>query len=118
LLAQWGEVKQYQAQFIAHLIGFDFSHSSHLVGILHDAGQIRNRAFHYFADYLRVLVSQSDYPIILLLEDVHWADSGSLELVNYLALECTALPLLIIATAQPTLKEIHPQWSKQTAAFK
>ena len=40
-----------KAHFIGHLIGFDFSASPYLRGILRDARQIRDRAFHYLLHF-------------------------------------------------------------------
>lgn len=37
-------------------------------------------------------------PILLVVDDVHWADSGSLALVRYLARRGRALPLLLVLT--------------------
>ncbi len=37
-------------------------------------------------------------PILLLLEDVHWADEGSLALLVHLARSISTLPLMVIAT--------------------
>ncbi len=37
-------------------------------------------------------------PLVLLLDDQHWADDASLDLLRFLARQAPALPLLIIAT--------------------
>lgn len=94
--------------FIGHLIGFDFSTSPHLKGILGDAQQIRNLAFHYatqlFTDVTREQTG------VLFLEDVHWADRGSLDFFEHLMNTKPDLPLLIIGLARSTLFEQRPDW--------
>jgi predicted ATPase/DNA-binding SARP family transcriptional activator len=45
---------------------------------------------------LRVLATQR--PLVLVLEDVHWADAASLELVLELTDTCQTLPLLLLIT--------------------
>jgi class 3 adenylate cyclase len=40
----------------------------------------------------------SQWPVVLVLEDVHWADGPSLLLLRYLARRPSALPLLIVCT--------------------
>ncbi|HEX5503872.1 MAG TPA: AAA family ATPase, partial [Thermomicrobiales bacterium] len=37
-------------------------------------------------------------PLVLLLEDLHWADPGSLDLLRFLARGLAAAPLLVVAT--------------------
>ena len=42
-----------------------------------------------------------DRPLVLVIEDAHWADDASLELLADLAETCQTLPLLIILTHRP-----------------
>ncbi len=51
-------------------------------------------------DDLLLLLSQigGAKPLLILLEDAHWADSGSLALLRYLARNARRLPVLILAT--------------------
>jgi len=103
-----------RAHFIGHLIGFDFSDSPHLQGVLGDARQIRDRAFHYICRFFDDVTRGR--PTVLLLEDIHWADAGSLDLIEHLLRERPALPLLIVALARPTLFEQRPRWGEGPAA--
>jgi class 3 adenylate cyclase/tetratricopeptide (TPR) repeat protein len=108
------------AHFIGHVLGFDFSASPHLQGILDDARQIRSRAFHYLVQLFTALTkpapaagrdkTAAPRPVALFLEDVHWADEASLELVEHLAAECRHLPVLIVALARPDFFERRPAW--------
>ena len=98
------------AHVLGHLLGFDFSDSPHVSGILADARKIRDRAFHYAAQYFR-RVSQSDgHPVLMVLDDLHWADDGSLDFVNHLIADSGDVPLLIVGLARPTLYERRPLW--------
>ena len=38
------------------------------------------------------------HPLVLLLEDLHWADPASLDLLRYLARQLTDLPVLVVVT--------------------
>ncbi|MGQ0604845.1 MAG: ATP-binding protein [Anaerolineales bacterium] len=99
-----------RAHFIGHLAGFDFSHSPHLQGILGDARQIRDRAFHYLTEFFTA-VARTD-PSVLMLEDIHWADDGSLDWIEALLREQPALPLIIIGLTRPAFFERRPQWGE------
>ncbi|MCA1591743.1 MAG: AAA family ATPase [Acidobacteria bacterium] len=103
-----------RAHFIGQLIGFDFSESRHLSGILDDAKQIRDRAFHYAARFFASVGRKS--PVVLLLDDIHWADEGSLDFVRHLARNCETVPLLILCLARPSLLERRPSWGEGEAS--
>jgi predicted ATPase/class 3 adenylate cyclase len=105
-----------QAHFIGHLIGLDFSQSPYLQGILGDARQIHDRAFHYVAQFFAAATSPPPTdgierrPALLLLDDLHWADGGSLGLIRHLAYGCCQSPLLIVALARPEFFERQETW--------
>ena len=102
-----------KAHFIGHLLGFDFSASPHLQPALADPQQIHDRGLLYLADYLRA-VSRGQ-PAVLLLEDLHWADDSSLDALEQLLRWVTDHPLLLLATARPTLLERRPGWGEGQA---
>jgi len=103
-----GHASEERAVFIGELLGFDFSESKYVRGIRNDARQIRDRAFNNIAYFFTEI--SLDAPIMLLLDDIHWADNGSLELVQYLAKLETSLPLFILCATRPSLDELHPNW--------
>lgn len=49
--------------------------------------------------FVRALASMR--PLVLLLEDLHWADPASLDLLRALAREAATLPLLLMVTYRP-----------------
>jgi class 3 adenylate cyclase/tetratricopeptide (TPR) repeat protein len=57
-------------------------------------------------------------PLVLVFEDLHWADDGLLDFVDYLAEWAGGVPLLILATARPELLDRRPGWGggKRNAA--
>ena len=101
-------VSEERASLIGELLGFDFSASPYVRGIRKDARQIRDRAFNSIVQLFTELTLDS--PVVLLLDDIHWADSGSLELIEYLAKLEITLPVFILCAARPSLDESHPNW--------
>jgi class 3 adenylate cyclase/tetratricopeptide (TPR) repeat protein len=57
-------------------------------------------------------------PLVLVVEDLHWADEGLLDFVDYLVDWAAAVPILVVATARPELLARRPGWGggKQNAA--
>jgi predicted ATPase len=49
-------------------------------------------------------------PLVLVLEDLHWADEGTLDFAEHLADWATDSPLLVLCTARPELLERRPAW--------
>src|SRR5262245_21712467 len=49
---------------------------------------------------------------MLLVEDIHWADDRSLDLINNLVRDNVELPLFVLCMARPSLYERRPQWGE------
>ncbi|MGB7924789.1 MAG: protein kinase, partial [Pyrinomonadaceae bacterium] len=105
-----GEEASMRAHFIGHLIGLDFSASPHLRGIIDDAKQIRDRAFHYATQFFTAVARE--LPAIIYLDDLHWADDGSLDFVEHVARTCSQSPLLLLCFARPLLLERRAAWGE------
>ncbi len=97
------EMAQAHAHLLGHLIGLDFADSKHIRGIQDDHKQIRNRAFHAAAQVFRRVSASDGAPIVLLLDDLHWADDGSLDFLDQLVLVNHDVPTLILGLTRPTL---------------
>jgi len=104
------EQSQMKAHFMGQLLGFDFSDSPHLQGALDDAKQIHDRALIYLSDYFKAMAAQN--PVLILLEDLHWADDSSLDVLNHLALTTPNQRLLTVCAARPVLFERRPHWGE------
>ena len=64
-----------------------------------------------FTAWRRFLESVAERaPLVLVVEDIHWADSALLAFLEHLADWAAGLPLLIVCTARPELYETHPAW--------
>ncbi|MEM7331099.1 MAG: adenylate/guanylate cyclase domain-containing protein [Chloroflexota bacterium] len=101
---------QERAHFMGQLLGFDFLDSPFLQGIEDDAQQIRETAFHDIVEYFTAVTNKNSIAI-LFLEDVHWADEGSFDLIDYLVQSCANIPMMIICLARPHLFEARPSWA-------
>jgi predicted ATPase len=54
-------------------------------------------------------------PLVLQLEDVHWADLGSVRAIDYLLSALSQRPLLVLATARPDVRELYPDlWHRRS----
>jgi class 3 adenylate cyclase/predicted ATPase len=103
-----GHAASEQAHFIGHLIGLDFSSSPFVQSVLGDTRQLRDRSFHYCCQYFAAVADTNR--TVLLLEDIHWADDGSLDMIEHILYQQPALPMLILGLSRPTLYERRPEW--------
>ena len=94
-----------QVHLLGHLIGFRYDDSPHIRGIRDDPQQIHDRAFRAAAQALRRLAGRNGQPILVLVDDLHWADDGSLDFIDHVAQADGDTPLLIVSLARPTLFE-------------
>jgi predicted ATPase/class 3 adenylate cyclase len=99
-----------QTALIGQLIGLDYDADPHIAGIAKEAKQIRDRAFHALGLFVRGLHEQGHAPIVLMLDDLHWADEGSLDFVNHLAQACRDLPMMVLGLTRSALFERRPLW--------
>ena len=99
-----------KAHIIGAWLGFQIGESRVLDGLGHDPQSLSGRATSHLADYFRTLAAES--PVVLLLEDLHWADEATLALINAADAVLRDSPILVVATTRPTLLETHPHWGE------
>jgi class 3 adenylate cyclase/tetratricopeptide (TPR) repeat protein len=68
----------------------------------------RGEAFAAWRQFVEALAE--DRPLVLVFEDLHWADDGLLDFVDYLAEWAGGVPLLLVGTARPELLARRPGW--------
>jgi tetratricopeptide (TPR) repeat protein len=51
-------------------------------------------------------------PLVLVLEDVHWAEPKLLDLVEYLGAWCRGAPLVVLCLTRPDLLDDRPTWGR------
>ncbi len=75
-----------------------------------DPRVVHDRATALLAEYFGRMSDTA--PVVLLLEDLHWADEAMLDLVDLAGPALGRHPLLVVATARPTLLESRPHWGE------
>jgi tetratricopeptide (TPR) repeat protein/predicted Ser/Thr protein kinase len=77
------------------------------------------RELHAFVEELARL-----RPVVFALEDVHWADESTCDIVSYLGSRCADLPVLVVATYRPSellsarhrFLQVKQQWQRGSAS--
>lgn len=78
-----------------------------LVGLA-SSGAERDELFRAWHRFLEALASQ--HPLVLAIEDVHWADPAMVSFLEHVLDWSHDLPILLVCTARPELYTQHPDW--------
>jgi hypothetical protein len=86
-------------------------HVSALAGVGSEepaGGDRRSEVFAAWRQFFEALAEAR--PLVLVFEDLHWADDGLLDFIDYLADWAAGVPLLVVGTARPELLARRPGW--------
>jgi predicted ATPase/class 3 adenylate cyclase len=97
-----------QADLVGQLLGLDFSASPAVQARL-GSESFRERATAHLTKYLQDIARA---PTVIILEDIHWADDSSLDLLDYLVTAVPDMRLLVVCLARPPLFERRPSWGE------
>jgi class 3 adenylate cyclase/tetratricopeptide (TPR) repeat protein len=77
-------------------------------GELSEAAAERSESFVAWRTFLEALAAER--PLVLVVEDLHWADPALVEFLEHVADWSSDVPLLALCTARPELYERHSGW--------
>jgi class 3 adenylate cyclase len=86
------------------------THLSILARLAEDTVEDRRVLFASAQRFLEALARER--PTLVVLEDLHWADDGLLELVEGLSARLGGVPLLVLALARPEFLDARPGWAR------
>jgi class 3 adenylate cyclase/tetratricopeptide (TPR) repeat protein len=104
------------AAVLGHLLGMDFSDEAEVHALRNDPRALRDRAFFHAVQIMQQAsagVASCAAPLIVSLDDLHWADEGSLDFIEHLRRARFQTPLLLILLTRPVLLERRPNWGTQ-----
>ena len=79
-----------------------------LVGTGEEQPVEKEEAFAAWRTFLEAVAARA--PLVLLVEDVHWAEPSLLEFIEHLVDRSTGVPFLVLCTARPELFELEAGW--------
>ena len=87
------------------------AHLRTLVGLASENGSWHDRRSEAFFAWRRFLEALAGArPLVLVFEDLHWADDDLLDFIDHVLEWASDAPLLILCTARPELLERRPGW--------
>lgn len=101
------------AEVISDQVDVDWAteHLRPLVGLAGDADVGGDRRAEVFAAWRKFFEALAERrPLVLVFEDLQWADDGLLDFIDHLVEWASGVPLLCVCTARPELLERRPGW--------
>jgi class 3 adenylate cyclase/tetratricopeptide (TPR) repeat protein len=80
-----------------------------LVGLESTSSAVREESFAAWRRFLEGVAAAG--PMVIVLEDLHWADQPMLEFTEHLVEYATDVPLMVVGTARPELYDRYPGWA-------
>ena len=99
---------------MADVVGADadwvLAHVKPLIGLA-EQQQVDESRVEAFAAWRRFFEALAELrPLVLVFEDLHWADDGLLDFVDHLVEWASGVSILVVATTRPELLERRPAW--------
>jgi hypothetical protein len=110
-----GEQKRV-AEFLGELVGTPFPADDETGAALRaarqDAQLMSEQMRRAWMDFLTA--ETSVHPILLVLEDLHWGDFGTVQFIDAALRERSAYPWMVLALARPEVYEVFPRlWAER-----
>jgi tetratricopeptide (TPR) repeat protein len=93
--------------------------AAHLAALVGIAGEetIQDKQVLFFSVRRFVEALAAARPLVLLFEDIHWADPSLLDLIEHLAGRLRDTPILLLTLARPELLQARPSWGGGLLAY-
>jgi len=109
-LAPWlSQLNDPAPELLGQLIGLEFSTAPPVVRLGADTRLLYDRALSALRLWLQRLAASDGSSVVLLLDDLHWADDASLDALAKLLKDIQG-PVLALLGARPALLERRPDW--------
>ena len=104
-----GEEAVRAAHVVGTWLGFDLgTDEAARAGVPTEPQSVRDQATVALGRYFALLARSQ--PVVILLEDLHWADSTSMRLLDDAERMWRDIPVMVVATTRASLLEERPRW--------
>jgi len=98
-----------KAHMVGYLLGYDIDDET-IKKVFENPQLAHDRAFQYVRMYFQAAAER--FPIMIFLDDIHWADESSLDLLEHLRKSLVDVPIMILALSRPSLFERKSKWGQ------
>ncbi len=88
---------------------------SHLLGLSASPQGAREEMFSAWRTYFERIAERA--PVVMVFEDLQWADSGLIDFIEFVLEWSKSHPILVVVLARPELFERRPSWGAGQRSF-
>jgi class 3 adenylate cyclase/tetratricopeptide (TPR) repeat protein len=96
---------------LAHVLG-DIEHGDVATRVIESGGSPDETAWAFRRLFETLAAAR---PLVLVVDDIHWAGAALLDLVEYVAASSSDAPIFVLCTARPDLFDVRPSWAAPRA---
>ena len=87
-------------------------HLRPLVGLHAEDEVVADSQIEAFAAWRHLFEAMAEqHPVVLVFEDIHWAEPTLLDLLEYVLGFSSGAPILLLCLARPDLFDVRPSWA-------
>lgn len=105
--AERSEDPEVLAAYLGHTIGIESAERRQVL-LPSDAQQLQDGLMRSWRIFFEALAMER--PLLVLVDDIHWADGVLLDLFEYIIARTSGVPLLLLCAARQELLERRPGW--------
>ena len=87
----------------------------HLLGLTERVAPDREDLFSAWRLFVERMAER--FPVIMVFEDIHWADAALVEFIESLLERSRTHPIFVLTLARPDVTERHPGWGSRLRSF-
>lgn len=98
------------ASLVGYLAGYGFENDPFVSSLMLSSHHNLLSAYRWVARLLRGIAQQNRLPIVLLVDNVQWADPASIALLEFLATDLHDQPWTFLLASRPVLDTLYPTY--------
>jgi tetratricopeptide (TPR) repeat protein len=102
------------AEFLGEILRADFPETPALLAARSDPGVMHDQILVALGDFFEALAAR--HPVVLVVEDLQWADAPSLGALEVLLRRLERRPFFVVGTARPEFEGLLPDFRRVTLA--
>jgi class 3 adenylate cyclase/tetratricopeptide (TPR) repeat protein len=98
------------AEVLGYLGGFGFEGSPFVNSLLSGGNRAQTVSYRWVSRFFRALMQSTGLGILLVVDNLEWADADSVDMLQYMAQDLQDMPMVILCASRPTYQLLYPNF--------